>query len=169
MNEHRVALSALAIFCLLAVVPGAVSAQTSPGSGAQAKPKGAVASQPSAGGGAADPVAMKICREKIAHPSDKVKVGALKPLGNQTLRYVPGRFQSKYVPLSNVRMYAARVVSPNLFGVEIDHLQVCFLERTGNTYRFVQVCRTKHRSGQFDNCNLSWIIPDHMRGKYPGT
>jgi hypothetical protein len=46
---------------------------------------------------------------------------------------------------------------------------VCFLEKTGNTYLFVQVCQTKHRSGQFSGCNLGWIVPDHMRGKYPGT
>lgn len=61
---------------------------------------------------------------------------------------------------SNLRMYAARVTAPNLFGVEIDHHQVCFFEKRGSTYRFVQMCGTKHRSTAFGPCDLSWIIPN---------
>lgn len=59
-------------------------------------------------------------------------------------------------------MYAARVVSPDLFGVEIDHHQICFLEKLGGTYRFIHVCRTKHRSTMFENCDLSWVVPDKV-------
>ena len=94
----------------------------------------------------ADPAALKTCRENIAQPSSGTKVGPLQPLRGASVLPAPNRAgmaSKKLVGASNVRMYAARVQTTNLWGNPVDLHDVCFFEKAGSTYRFVQVCRMK--------------------------
>ena len=107
----------------------------------------------------ADPPAVKTCRENIAQPSSGTKVGPLLPLRNASFVPNAGTASLKRVPQKDVRMYAARVQTTNLFGSPIDRHDVCFFEKTGATYRFVQVCSADSSLKRLARCNLSWVVP----------
>jgi hypothetical protein len=116
----------------------------------------------------ADPAALKTCREHIAQPSSGTKVGPLVPLRNLSfLTWADARSSLKRVRHEDVRMYAARVKTTSLFGAPIDRHDVCFFERTGKTYRFVQVCQADSRIKRLENCNLGWVIPRVIKGLPP--
>jgi hypothetical protein len=118
----------------------------------------------------ADPAALKECRKDISQPSSTTKVGPLQPLRTAGVRHNPLGSLSfqKPVRMSNLRMYAARVQTTGLFGNPIDRHEVCFFEKVGNTYRFVQSCITEHHSAKFVSCNLGWLLPDPIyNSRYP--
>jgi hypothetical protein len=64
-------------------------------------------------------------------------------------------FSQKKVAWTNVRMYAAWVEPKP--GQGWPRREVCFLEKTGKTYRFVQVCWADAHLQKMEGCDIGWI------------
>jgi hypothetical protein len=111
---------------------------------------------------------MALCRENMTEPSSATKVGPLRLLNSATA-FGPNKWRGssqKPVPWSNVRMYAAQLqgVSSSLAaqlqgsaGKRIDWHEVCFLEKMGKNYRFVQTCWADAQLARIDGCDIGWI------------
>jgi hypothetical protein len=147
--KYLCALSALASACLLVIATD----------GALAQAREPISSFGKPWTDSADPAALKTCRENIAQPSSGTKVGPLQPLRNASFVPGSGTTSMKRVAQKDVRMYAARVQTTSWLGSPIDRYDVCFFEKTGATYRFVQVCSADSSLKRLPACNLSWVVP----------
>ena len=135
-------------------------------SGLAQKTSGASVGKSSDSGGSG---ALKICRDKIVK---SFKTGSLKKLGQ--VESLPGAsvtfrtnttMQSNLVPVSRLRLYRARALATNFWGVTQDFYAVCFFEKRDSGHRFVQVCTTKSLTSKFHPCDTSWISGDYWYNK----
>jgi len=112
--------------------------------------------------------AAKVCLEKITelYGSGLKHVGPVETLPGASLSRWPSKSTGPdIVRDSDVRLFRARSQVTNFLGKSFDSYDVCFFEKRGTSYRFIQICATKGLTSTFERCNLKWLVTDSWYDK----